>query len=405
VAAGMSIKRNAFYDEMMIATAKIMNDRGIDALSLGELATYMGKARNSLYHYVKDKNELIWSCLCYSCEQRELILEQAESHPTAQKQLLRYIELVLHQREAVLATTSDYAILTEPYRSEIELRLNSNNQRLGQIILNGQNTGEFKTCDANVVAHALNSILEWSMVWENWSSPQKPHSKEALFDIISDWIVHGIAQDSQISTPFPHDSSDLTHFEYNPFKKEDAEKQKRQIIIEVASRLFNRYGFGATSMEQIGRSLGTSKGTIYSRFADKTTLIHDCYTEALNKYEAFIKVACDNSDNNFDKLLSVFHLNCQAQASDKPPLILLSGFEQLPRKHIIRLDGIVTKLSSIHSQALKQKSVKPTDIRIILLCSGAFFGLQRWRQYHPERSKRDIANELTTIFATGLKLE
>lgn len=399
----MGIRRNAFYDEMMIATATIINQRGIDALSLGELAAYMGKARNSLYHYVKDKNELLWSCLSYSCEQRELILEQAESCPTPRTQLLRYIELVLSQRKTVLATTSDYAILTEPYRSEMELRLNNSNRRLSQIILNGQQLAEFKACDANIVAHALNSILEWSMVWESWISPREQYSKVALVEIISDWIIHGIAQNSQISASFEYDSSDLTHYAYNPFNKEHSERQKRQVIIEVASSLFNRYGIGATSMEQIGRALGTSKGTIYSRFADKTTLVHDCYTEALNKYQAFIKLGCDSGDNNFNKLLSIFHLNCQAQASDKPPLILLPGFEKLPPKHLAQLDRIISKLTSIHSQAVEEKAVKATDIRVVLLCSGAFFGLQRWRQFHPQRSKRDIANELTTIFATGLQ--
>lgn len=47
---------------------------------------------------------------------------------------------------------------------------------------------------------------------------------------------------------------------------------KRQEILDVARRLFLENGFEATSMSEIARVLGGSKGTLYGYFSSKETL-------------------------------------------------------------------------------------------------------------------------------------
>ncbi|WP_229801339.1 TetR/AcrR family transcriptional regulator [Tateyamaria omphalii] len=50
--------------------------------------------------------------------------------------------------------------------------------------------------------------------------------------------------------------------------------QKREEIIEIASELFFRDGFGRTSMDQVHARLGGSKRTLYSHFPNKDALFH-----------------------------------------------------------------------------------------------------------------------------------
>ncbi|WP_246149795.1 TetR/AcrR family transcriptional regulator [Tritonibacter litoralis] len=52
------------------------------------------------------------------------------------------------------------------------------------------------------------------------------------------------------------------------------QKKKREEIIEIASEIFLREGFGRTSMDQIHARLGGSKRTLYSHFPKKEALFH-----------------------------------------------------------------------------------------------------------------------------------
>ncbi|WP_299891682.1 TetR/AcrR family transcriptional regulator [uncultured Ruegeria sp.] len=52
------------------------------------------------------------------------------------------------------------------------------------------------------------------------------------------------------------------------------QRKKREEIIEIASEIFLREGFGRTSMDQIHARLGGSKRTLYSHFPNKESLFH-----------------------------------------------------------------------------------------------------------------------------------
>ena len=52
----------------------------------------------------------------------------------------------------------------------------------------------------------------------------------------------------------------------------ESQARTRQLVLEAAERLFLANGFGATSLEDIAREAGFSKGAVYSNFAGKTDL-------------------------------------------------------------------------------------------------------------------------------------
>ena len=55
-------------------------------------------------------------------------------------------------------------------------------------------------------------------------------------------------------------------------RRADSQARTRQLVLEAAERLFLANGFGATSLEDIAREAGFSKGAVYSNFAGKTDL-------------------------------------------------------------------------------------------------------------------------------------
>lgn len=52
----------------------------------------------------------------------------------------------------------------------------------------------------------------------------------------------------------------------------ETQARTRQLVLDAAERLFLANGFAATSLEDIAREAGFSKGAVYSNFAGKTDL-------------------------------------------------------------------------------------------------------------------------------------
>lgn len=49
-------------------------------------------------------------------------------------------------------------------------------------------------------------------------------------------------------------------------------RDKRQIILDIATRIFSHYGYGKTSLDDIAAEAGVAKGTIYYYFPSKEDL-------------------------------------------------------------------------------------------------------------------------------------
>lgn len=63
---------------------------------------------------------------------------------------------------------------------------------------------------------------------------------------------------------------------------------KRRVIIEAATVLFLRDGYGGTSMDHIAASAGVSKQTVYKHFADKAELFRAIVSGVSAKAEAIV---------------------------------------------------------------------------------------------------------------------
>ena len=58
--------------------------------------------------------------------------------------------------------------------------------------------------------------------------------------------------------------------------------QTKEKIIEVASKLFGRYGFYKTSMDEIARTARKAKGSLYYHFASKEELFTAVVAREIN---------------------------------------------------------------------------------------------------------------------------
>jgi AcrR family transcriptional regulator len=58
---------------------------------------------------------------------------------------------------------------------------------------------------------------------------------------------------------------------------------RRDEILDIAVAAFRRRGFAGTSMQDIGRALERTKGSLYYYFPDKEEILFDCHDRALDR--------------------------------------------------------------------------------------------------------------------------
>jgi len=86
--------------------------------------------------------------------------------------------------------------------------------------------------------------------------------------------------------------------------KIEKSEETRQFIIEKAAPIFNMYGYAGTSMSQLTKAIGMTKGAIYGNFKNKDEIALAAFDYNISKVmEKRIQVV-DAKENANDKLIA-----------------------------------------------------------------------------------------------------
>jgi AcrR family transcriptional regulator len=105
-------------------------------------------------------------------------------------------------------------------------------------------------------------------------------------------------------------------------------RDKRQIILDIASRIFSHYGYGKTSLDDIATEAGVAKGTIYYYFPSK----EDLFMAIVElKAEAFVRELHETirATKTFEAKLRTLVLLPVRHMCEKMPM-LIEGIKNIP---------------------------------------------------------------------------
>ena len=80
-------------------------------------------------------------------------------------------------------------------------------------------------------------------------------------------------------------------------------EQTRRNIIEKSSPIFNKKGFSGTSMSDICRTIGLTKGAVYGNFRNKDEIALAVFDYQIKKIKDDIKTRMETRTTNIEKLL------------------------------------------------------------------------------------------------------
>ena len=88
-------------------------------------------------------------------------------------------------------------------------------------------------------------------------------------------------------------------------RRADSQARTRQLVLEAAERLFVANGFGATSLDDIAREAGFSKGAVYSNFAGKADLFFAIVEQQFDELRQRLRSAVEAEDDALSRLAAV----------------------------------------------------------------------------------------------------
>jgi AcrR family transcriptional regulator len=78
--------------------------------------------------------------------------------------------------------------------------------------------------------------------------------------------------------------------------------QRRQKIVEAASRLFAQLGYADCDMDRVATRLRIAKGTIYLYFASKQELFLACVDHGMTQLQQAVRAAEESTADPFDRI-------------------------------------------------------------------------------------------------------
>jgi AcrR family transcriptional regulator len=395
-------------DALLDAAAVEFNARGIAGARLTQIGKQVGIGRAAVYYYVDSREELAWRCYLRACRVTADDLAAAKAEGSGLSRLLRFLELALDAKRAPAVVLSEIPYLGGEHRREIESALARNLRDLRRFIEDGIADRSLRACDPAIVAQTLFGMVSWVPLATEYVSGYGADVRSRAAAALCDFVENGTCADP--ATPFdcPLDFVDFAFRPGNVFDRRDASEHKVELLLQTASRLFNRRGIDGTSLDDITAALGATKGAFYHHLPQKKALVMRCVQRATDLFERFAEAAGKTGRTGYEQTMIGLHLNVQAQASEQAPLSPLTGLEMLPASVLrdirARSERITRRFEKFNRDGIADRSLRKFDVHTLSLAgAGAFGWIPKWRD--PERgpTPRALADEIVALFSHGIR--
>lgn len=185
----------AAKEEILMATAsRLFNRRGIDGVSLDDVAAELGATKGVLYHYFADKTDLVGRCYERAFNLYESIARTAEEEGrTGLEQTAIGVHLNVQAQAGGLSPLAPLAGLRglpDDLRSDLNTRAARISRRYEAMGRRGVKDGSLRIDDLQAAARAGAGLFAWIPKWRRDDDGRSPR---ALGDEVVRLYVRGLA--------------------------------------------------------------------------------------------------------------------------------------------------------------------------------------------------------------------
>ncbi|WP_082813706.1 TetR/AcrR family transcriptional regulator [Bradyrhizobium sp. DOA1] len=391
-------------EEILVSASRLFARHSYANVTMEQVAASVRSVPGALYHYFRDKDDLI-----YHCYLRGLAIYRHEMETAAEpgidglEVVRRFIRARLRFDGQRMILFSDIDALAADYSDDVHTRRWQNAVLLADILRRGVADGSIACDEPLLTAVALISILDWVPFW---LSERDYYTREQAIDAIDDVITHGVYR-REIALPDMPEAPSL-----EPFLEARSKLNKRAAkldrMLSIASDSFNRRGALGTSLESIAADAGMTRAGIYYHFSEKESLLLACLQRGLVGEIGIREHLQDQGLGAFDhmvqrvRLLLMLH---DTPCGPKATYHNINYLSEVDRKHFVtQVLATIGHDQNNHQRWIEEGLFRKVDTHF---AERVLTGMSHWYPiwFRTERgwSAMQIADHFSRLFLAGLK--
>lgn len=186
-------ERRTKRDALLRSAVRMFNERGFHATSLDDVAASLGVTKPMIYHYLGNKDQVLFECVQTGLSQLRLAAEtaatqQGSGRSRLETALRRYGEITMEDFGRCVIRTSDDLLRPES-RTEFR-RLKAQIDRvIRDLIAAGISDGSIRPVNVKLTAFALAGAFSWC---GRWYDPQGPLPPSEIAATMAETLIAGL---------------------------------------------------------------------------------------------------------------------------------------------------------------------------------------------------------------------
>lgn len=367
------VQHEAKRSAILSRAAKLFNTKGARATTLSDVAAKLGLTKTSLYYYVRTKEDLIFQCYDAAMSHTQQALDDIEAQTDVPlERVLAFMDRHFATILDALAGRGDYyaaplelASLQSEHRKLLEAHYLAMFKRVRGYLRAGMADGSIRTSHATTTTRALIGALDWSFYWLYEMPESEANGAAAAMRKI---FCDGLFAADISYQPSDHPLTPETAAPARGFDREAQNRLKQEAFFKAGTRFFNRKGFNGTSLDEIAEHLQVSKGAFYYHFANKESLLTQCYDYSMDQLEAILTEVAARDIPAPARLDEACRRIFDVQNSELGPLIRYNSITALPppirRRVLARTEQINDHYGAFLEAGIAEGTIRQVNTRV-----------------------------------------
>ena len=340
--------------EILRVAVDVINRKGVQAMTLTDVAEKLGLVPTAVNYYFKGKEDLASACFMQAIVKYEGLMTRADLAATQEEKLKAFLEdfadywAAVQTGEALpVAAFNDVRAVGDPAVGEAYTDMFRRIRRI--FTLNP--LSEPARLQQNARTHLLISQVFWSVLWlRNY----EPADYRRMIDRLYDVLVNGLAAPGASWSPVELASSR---------NAVETAGGSHEAFLRATTEMLNEHGYTNTSVSRIAARLKLTKGSFYHHIEAKDALVEQCFDRTLEVMRASQLAADASAGNGLDNLASLTASMVRRDVSGEVPLLRTSALTTVPQL-VCRFDRHSARLASVICDGGADGSIRPVDTQV-----------------------------------------
>ena len=370
------------------AASVLINDAGVQATTLSEVAQAIGLNATSITYYFSRKDQLVVAVYDETLELMERMAQEAlaEATPAARiaKYVAQHVELrtrIRRGERGLVTALSEIRTLNPERQEPLLARYAGIVETIRQFFGEAKDTNERSLFSAR--AHILLEAMMWWPVWSlRYSTLDFPRVEQRMIDI----LVNGIPSERGRWQPMPLAGNDWGADPAGTPTQNDE-------FLRAATIMINQRGYRGASVNRIAEMLNVTKGSFYHHHDAKDDLVLACFQRSYDRLSAVQMAGQDVDGDCWVQLSSVLNGLLEVQFFDEMPLLRTTALQALDSEHkvdvVTRSNRLARRFAGMLIDGVADGSVRPIDpliaSQLIMSTLNGAYEARRWAQRFDNR--------------------